>query len=190
MRRALLIGIASLLAVALIAPAAQAATQIRQVQAPMPAMVFPLQPTPPPGTLTLDFVFKNTRSNKKRFTPRQLIKIDLSKVPLTCENGHTESYSQLSLTETFETKIEVTKIPSLHPKPGRYAFRFAHSFPTFNGTISGTISKTTGAPKPRPVTSHGHLNIWDLDANPGHSDCTNFPPVGGVWGGGVPVVPV
>jgi hypothetical protein len=84
----------------------------------------------------------------------------------------------------------VTKIPNLHPKPGRYAFRFAYSFPTFNGTISGTISKTTGAPKPRPVTSHGHLNIWDLDADPGHFDCTNFPPVGGTWGGGVPVVPV
>ncbi|HSC87643.1 MAG TPA: hypothetical protein VLC09_10250 [Polyangiaceae bacterium] len=189
MRRALLTGIASLLAVALIAPAAQAATQVRELRVSMNAPDINVG-SPPPGTLTLDFIFKNTRSNKKRFTPRQLIKIDLSKVPLTCENGHTAAYSQFLFTQTFATKVEVTKIPNPHPKPGRYAFRFAYSFPTFNGTISGTISKTTGTPKPRPVTSHGHLNIWDLDADPGHSDCTNFPPVGGVWGGGVPVVPV
>lgn len=192
MRRALVTGIASLLAVALLSPAAQAATQIRQVQVPM-SDVSGIPPNKAsPGTLTLDFVFKNTRSNKKRFTPRQLIKIDLSKVPLDCANGHTSSpgHSKLLYTATFETKIKLKKVPKPHPKPGSYAFRFPpYSFPTFNGTIQGTIDRSNGAAKPRPLRSQGHLNIWDLDADPGHSDCTNFPPVGGAWGG-FPVVPV
>ncbi len=192
MRSALITGIAFLLAVALIPPAAQAATQVRQVQVPMSDVsgIPPNQASP--GTLTLDFVFKNTRSNKKRFTPRQLIKLDLSKVPLDCANGHTSSpgHSKLLYTATFETKIKLKKVPKPHPKPGAYAFRFApYSFPTFDGTIEGTIDKSNDAPKPRPLRSQGHLNILDLDADPGHSDCTNFPPTGGSWGG-VPVVAV
>ena len=120
MRSALITGIAFLLAVALIPPAAQAATQVRQVQVPMSDVsgIPPNQASP--GTLTLDFVFKNTRSNKKRFTPRQLIKIDLSKVPLDCANGHTSSpgHSKLLYTATFETKIKLKKVPKPHPKPG------------------------------------------------------------------------
>jgi hypothetical protein len=148
-----------------------------------------LELTTPPGTLTLDFVFKNTRSNKKRFTPRQLIKIDLSKVPLFCLNDPSQYTSQLSFTATFETKIKLRKIPVAHPKPGRYAFQAdLYSFSTFNGTISVVLWKeTTGAPKPRPVWSWGDLKISDLDADPGHSNCTNWG--AGTWGG-VPVVPV
>ena len=171
MRRAVITGIASLLAVALLPPAAQSATQIRQVQVPMGDVSGIPPNTASPGTLTLDFVFKNTRSNKKRFTPRQLIKIDLSKVPLDCANGHTSSpgHSKLLYTATFETKIKLKKVPKPHPKPGSYAFRFApYSFSTFNGTIQGTIDKSNTASKPRPLRSQGHLDILDLDADPGN----------------------
>jgi hypothetical protein len=189
MRRALLIGIASLLAVALIPPAAQAATQVRQVQVRMTDNLSHAIPPPllPPGTLTLDFVFKNTRSNKRRFTPRQLIKIDFSKVPLFCLNTPSQYASQLQFTATFETKIELRKIQVRHPKPGRYAFlTVPYSFSTFNGTISVALWKENDAPKPRPVESAGLLSILDLDADPGHSNCTN---VAGEWGG-VPVASV
>ncbi len=194
MRRVMVAIFASLLAAALIPPAAQAATQVRQVQVPM-RDVSGNQASP--GTLTLDFLFKNKRSSKKKFTPRQLIRIDLSKVPLDCANGHTSNpgHSTLLYTATFETKIKLTKTPARgKPKPGRYSFRFApYSFPTFNGTIQGTIDKNTidepDEPKLRPLRSQGHLNILDLDADQGHSDCTNFPPTGGSWGGAA-VVPV
>ena len=190
MRRPLAIALASVFAVALIPSAAQAATQVRQVQVPMTDNPLHAIPPPrlPPGTLTLDFVFKNTRSNKKRFTPRQLVKIDLSKVPLFCIPPNPYHPSQLQFTATFETKIELSKIPIPHPKPDRYAFAFApYSFPTFNGTITGTLHKTHGAPKPRPVLSWGDFNISDLDADPSHSNCSNFGT--GTWGG-IPVVPV
>jgi hypothetical protein len=47
---------ASLLGLALIASAAQGATQVRQVHVEVPS------PPTMPGTLTLDFIFKNKRS--------------------------------------------------------------------------------------------------------------------------------
>jgi hypothetical protein len=73
MRRVLITVFASLLAVALIPAAAQAATQVRQVQSEMTMPATSPQTgvvQVPAGRLTLDFVFKNTRGNKKKFTPR------------------------------------------------------------------------------------------------------------------------
>jgi predicted transporter len=55
MGRVLITGFASLLIVALIAPAAQGATQVRQVQVEVSESG--QIPLTPPGTLTLDFVF-------------------------------------------------------------------------------------------------------------------------------------
>ena len=182
MRRALITGIASLLAVALLAPAAQAATQVREVHYEWPVPTAGVPGTPSEGAITLDFIFKNTRSNKKRFTPRLLTRIAFDKIYLTCFN------SRFFLTETLETKIELRKIPIPHPKPDRYAFQTApYSFSDFNGTISVVLWKTHGAPKPRPVLSWGDLVISDLDADPSHPNCTNYGL--GTWGG-IPVVPV
>ena len=178
MKRLLTTVFAALLAVAVIAPAAQGATQVRQAQVELlvPAPGNPTN-TKPGGTLTLDFVFKNTRRNKKKFTPRVLTRIDLSKLELTCTD-HMTFTNKLFLTETFETAVKVTKVPHPHPKPGRFAFRFAYSFPSFTGSLTGTIDKVTGAPKPRLPRAHGLLAVDDLDADPGHPNCATPGPLG------------
>jgi hypothetical protein len=180
MRRRLAIGFSTLFALLLLAPAAGAATQVRQVQVPIPASAT----TPPTaaGTLTLDFVFKNKRSNQRKFTPRVLTRIDFSKVPLQCANGSGEGTSQLLLTTTLQTSIKLTKAPNpsgKKPKPGRYAFRFAYSFTSFTGTLRGTIDKPNHGP--RRLRSQGSLNIEDLDSNPGHTNCSTPGPK--QWGG-------
>jgi hypothetical protein len=179
MRSRLVIGLA-LFAVVLVAPNAQAATQIRRLQVEIGS-----SPTTPPtaaGTLTLDFVFKNKRGDKRRFTPRQLTRIDFSKVPLECFNSPGEGTSQLLLTATLDTAVKVTKAPQpsgRKPKPRRYAFRFGYTFSGFTGTLSGTIDKPNHGP--RRLRSQGSLNITDLDSNPGHMNCsTNGPKQ---WGG-------
>jgi len=177
-RRPLVLVFALLLVLALIVPAAQGATQVRQVQADLP---LPVPGTPitikSGGTLTLDFVFKNTRRNKNRFTPRLLTRIDLSKVELTCTD-HMTFTNKLFLTQTFDTAVRVTKVPHPHPKPGRYAFRFAYGFPGFTGSLTGTIDKVNGEPKPRLARAHGILNIQDFDADPGHPNCATSGPMG------------
>ena len=129
MRRLLIAVLGSLLAVVLIAPAAQGATQVRQIQTVMPP-VFGYVPPTPGGMLTLDFVFKNKRGNKKTFTPRQLTRIDFSQVPIGCYNApvNPNGTSQLLLTTTLATNIKLKKKAPANPakaKPGRYHFNFA-----------------------------------------------------------------
>ena len=185
MKPGVVIGIALVVAL-LVAPMAQAATQIRQVQVPIGGS--PLDPSMTTGTMTLDFVFKNKRGSKRKFTPRQLNRIDFSKVPLDCANGSGEGTSQLLLTTTLSTQIKLTKAPPPgggKPKPGRYAFRFTYSFQTFTGTLSGTIDKPNHGP--RRLRSQGSLDIQDLDFNPGHTNCSTHGPK--QWGG-LPVVRV
>lgn len=190
MKRLLIAIFASLLGVALIAPTAQGATQVRQLQSEMTGPA-PVGGGPPAsaGTLTLDFVFKNTRGNKKKFTPRQLTRIAFESVPLLCFNApvNPTGSSEFLLTTTLETKIQVEKVPippGRHPKPGKYAFRFAYGFPAFTGTINGTIKKVTLAPKPRTPTAQGVVIIEDLDAGPGQWNCSTE----GLrnWGGPLP----
>jgi hypothetical protein len=180
MRRGLLIGLAAVLAASVLAPATQAATQLRQVQVPIPGPS--TAPPTPAGTLTLDFVFKNKRTTKRKFTPRQLTRIDFGQVPLSCTNASGNGTSTLLLTTTMQTAVKLTKAPQPSgkmPKPGRYAFRFSHSFPTFTGTVRGTIDKPNHGP--RRLRSQGTLSIQDLDADPSHMNCST----GGLkqWGG-------
>jgi hypothetical protein len=179
MKRALITGFLSLVALALLAPAAQGATRIRQVQVPIGSST-----TTPAGTLTLRFVFANRPQTKRKFTPRRLIRIDFSKVPLICSNGSGEGTSQLLFDSTMDVSVKLTKAPPPHtskPKPGRYAFRFAYSFPSFTGTVRGTIDKPNRGPRPRLPRSQGALTIDDLDANPGHTNCSTQGPR--QWGG-------
>jgi hypothetical protein len=182
MRRALTTGLISLFALAVMAPAAQGVTRIRQVQVEINSSAH-LPPTPP-GTLTLRFVFKNKRGTKHKFTPRQLIRIDFSKVPLLCANTPSEGTSQLLLTSTLDVRVKLIKAPppaTNKPKRGRYAFRFAYSFPAFSGTLRGTIDKPNHGPRPRVPRSQGSLTIDDLDSNPGHVNCSTGGPKS--WGG-------
>ena len=178
MKRLLITAFASLLAVALMAPATQAASQVRQIQVDLLVPV-PGNPTntKSAGTLTLDVVFKNKKGNKKKYTPRQLTRVDLSKLELTCTD-HMTFTNQFHLTQTFQTQVKFKKIPHPHPKPDRYAFSFAYSFPTFTGSITGTIDKVTNAPKPRAPRAHGDLVIQDLDADAGHPNCATDGPLG------------
>jgi hypothetical protein len=181
MRRVMLIGLAAAIAVPLIAPTAQAATQVRQVQVPISGSA----PTPP-GTLSLDFVFKNRRTSKRKFTPRMLTRIDFAQVPLSCMNAAGTGTTQLLLTTTLATRIKLKKAPQpagKKPKPNRFAFRFAYSFETFTGTLTGTIDKPNHGP--RRLRSQGSLRIVDLDADPGHRDCSTN---GLKQWGGLPVI--
>ena len=168
MRSRLVIGLAVLLATALIAPVAEAATQHRQVRVPIPDTM----PPTTVGTLTLDFTFKNKSSDKRKFTPRQLTRIDFAQVPLSCMNAAGTGFNQLLLTSTIQTAIKVTKAPQpagKKPKPNRFAFRFTYNFQAFAGTLTGTIDKPNHGP--RRLRSQGSLRIVDLDADPDHRDC-------------------
>ena len=171
MRRGLTIGFAVLLAIALVAPTARAATQIRRVQVPISGPT--TTPPTPPGTLTLDLVFQNKRTNKRTFTPRRLIRVDFAQVPLACANDAGEATSILFFDSTLNTNVKLTKVPppgGKKPKPGRYAFRFSYSFEGFTGTLGSTIDKPNHGP--RRLRSQGSLNIVDLDSDPGHTNCS------------------
>jgi hypothetical protein len=179
MRRGLTFGFAVLLAIALVAPMARAATQIRRVQVPISGPT--TTPPTPPGTLTLDLVFQNKRTSKRKFTPRRLIRIDFAQVPLACENPGGAS-SILLFNSTLNTNVKLTKVPppgGKKPKPGRYAFRFSYSFEAFTGTLGSTIDKPNHGP--RRLRSQGSLNIVDLDSDPGHTNCSTRGPK--QWGG-------
>lgn len=168
--RLLIAVLATLLGSSLIAPAAHGATQVRRVQVEVPGPAS--TPPTPAGTLSLDFVFKNKRASKRKFTPRQLTRIDFSQVPLHCF-GPNSSTSILLFTRTLATQVKVKKLPNpsgRKPKPGRFAFNFVYSFADFTGTISGVIDKRNGKGAPM---SQGKLRIQDLDADPGHMDCNS-----------------
>jgi hypothetical protein len=186
MKSRLIIGLTVLLVAALAAPAADAATQVRRVQVQLPGPF--MEPNTPGGTLTLDFVFKNKRTSKRKFTPRQLTRIDFSQVRLSCMNAAGNGTTILLLTTTMHPALKVVKAPQpagKKPKPNRYAFRFNYSFPTFTGSVRGTIDKANHGP--RRMRSQGTLEIKDLDADADHVNCST----GGLkqWGG-VPVTVV
>jgi hypothetical protein len=179
MRSRLSIGLAALLVAALLVPAAQAATQIRQVQFAIPG---PFMSSEPGGTLSLDFAFKNKRTSKRKFTPRQLTRIDFAQVRLSCMNAAGNGATTLLLTRTMQTAVKVTKAPQpagKKPKPNRYAFRASYSFPAFAGTLGVTIDKANHGP--RKLRSQGSLNITDLDSDPDHRNCSTQGPK--QWGG-------
>jgi hypothetical protein len=172
MKHLALIGLVLLALFGLTAPAAGAATQVRQARIPIDSS--PTTPPTPPGTLTLRFVFKNTAQRKRKFTPRRLTRIDFSNVPLACMNNPGEGGSQLLFTRTLDVAVKLMKAPQpagKKPKPGRFAFRFVYAFSDFAGTLSGTIDKSNHVPKPRAPRSQGSLRITDLDAGPGHTNC-------------------
>jgi hypothetical protein len=91
-------------------------------------------------------------------------------------NDPGQGTSRLSFTRTLDVAVKVTKAPQpagKKPKPGRYAFRFSYTFTDFSGTVRGTIDKPNRGKKPRAPRSQGTLSITDLDANPGHTNCTS-----------------
>jgi hypothetical protein len=173
MKRISLTGLVALLALASVAPAAaDAATRLRQVQVGLGSTPM----SPPTGTLTLRFVFKNTSRHRNKFTPRRLTRIDFSNVPLQCMNSAGTGSTELSFTRTLDVAVKVMKTPQpagKKPKPGRYAFRFSYTFTDFSGSVRGTIDKSNRAKKPRAPRSQGTLSIADLDADADHRNCNS-----------------
>lgn len=193
MKRAFAIGLVSLFVAALLAPPADAATRIRQVQVEIGSSPSTTPPTPQ-GTLTLRFLFKNKPKTKNKFTPRQLVRIDFSNVPLFCMNDPGAGTSRLIFTRTLDVAVKLRKVPPPSGKkaqPGRYAFRFSYSFADFSGSLGSTIDKPNTGKQPRAPRSQGSLNIADLDAGPGRTNCSS----NGLrqWGGlqltGAPATP-
>jgi hypothetical protein len=130
----------------------------------------------------LEFAFKNRRDNKHKFTPRQLTRIDLSQVPLTCTDTIEQHTYQSRLTRSLDVRVKLTNAPPPNgnkPKPGRYAFSFSYSFPDFpTGTLSGSINRPNRGPRPRLPRSQGSLTIDDYQ---GHTGCSTEGPKS--WGG-------
>ena len=164
MSRMLITVFASLLATVLIVPGAQGATKVRHFQGELSDVL-----GHDGGEIGLELVFKNKRSNKKRFTPRQLTLIDLERVPLRCE-GPPPLIEEAFLTTTMETRVKLRKSTI-----GRYSFKFLHSFPTFTGTIAGKVFKNTK--RRGRLRANGSFNIEDLDfLGAGPNNCaTNGP---------------
>jgi hypothetical protein len=172
MSRALVIGIASLLTVALIAPAAEAASQIRHFQADLA----PVGPPPQQngGQIGLDIVFKNKKSSPRKFTPRQLIVVDIVNMPISCSNSPGQGNTATTLTTTVHTQVKLTKAPPPSggkPKAGRYSFKFATGFTGFTGTLRGKVFKRNGRGK---VIANGVLNIDRLDFQGGPTNCATM----------------
>jgi hypothetical protein len=177
MRRVLIIGLAPLLTAALIAPAAEAASQIRHFQRNL------VQVGAPPmdgGRIGLDIVFKNKRSSKRKFTPRQLIAVDIDQMPITCMNSPGQPSTATTLTTTVQTQVKLTKQSppgGRKPKASRYSFKFATSFTGFTGTLSGKVFKRNGR---GPVLANGVQTIDRFDFPGGPTNCSTMGPRG--WG--------
>jgi hypothetical protein len=175
MKRALLTAFASLLALALTFPAAQAATQLRHFQGN-------LQPVGAPqrdgGQIGFDVVFQNKRSAKRKFTPRRITAVEIQGMPLSCTNSPGQPGAEAILTTTIETQVKVTKQPppvARKPKANRYSFHFATGFSGFTGTLTGKIYKRMGKGK---VLSNGVLTVDDLDFPGGPTNCSTEGPRG------------
>jgi hypothetical protein len=172
MSRALIIGIASLLAVALIAPAAQAASQIRHFQTDLAPVGAPPQQNG--GQIGLDIVFKNKRGNPRKFTPRQLTVVDILNMPITCTNSPGDPSTSTTLTSTIQTQAKLKKAPNpsgAKPKARRYSFKLATNFTEFTGTLRGKVFKRDGRGK---VIANGVLNIDRLDFPGGPTNCATM----------------
>jgi hypothetical protein len=175
MKGALIIGMASLLASVVIAPSSEAATQVRHFQADL----MPVGPPPGQngGQLGLDIVFKNKRSTPRKFTPRQLIVVDIANMPVTCTNSPGQGGTATTLTRTIQTQAKLTNPPPPNgkPKPTRYSYKFATGFPDFAGVLSGKVFKRQGRGK---VIANGSLTITDLDFEGGPTNCSTNGPRG------------
>ena len=182
MKRLLTATVGSVLAAALIAPTAHGATQIRQFEGDFAQLP---QPVPEAGgQISLEFVFKNTRGNKGKFTPRQLRVVGLADVPLRCMSSPSGPTESASLTTSIPTLIKLTKTPrapsQARAKASRYSYSFSSSFSTLTGTLSGRVYKVNGR---GPVRLLGKLTIQRFDfPAPGPTSCST----GGVrdWAAG------
>jgi hypothetical protein len=175
MRRAPITILAALLALLLLAPSAQAASQLRHFQGDLSQVGAPPRDG---GQIGFDVVFKNKRGAKRKFTPRQVVSVATEKVPLSCTNSPGQGGAEVILTTTIQTQVKVTKQPppvARKPKANRYSFQFATGFSGFTGTFSGKIFKRGGRGR---VVANGILRIEKLDFPGGPTNCSSSGPRG------------
>src|SRR3954447_18526329 len=101
MRRAFAICVTGL-ALAVSAPPALAASQLRHFEGALPPVGVPSQPQDG-GVLRLDVIFKDQKGRGK-FTPRQLVAVNTDGMPVLCTNQQGQSSSQAMLTGSFPTQ--------------------------------------------------------------------------------------
>jgi hypothetical protein len=175
MRRAPITILAALLALMLLAPSAQAASQLRHFQGDLSQVGAPPRDG---GQIGFDVVFKNKRGAKRKYTPRQVVSVETEKVPLSCTNSPGQGGAEAILTTTIQTQVKVTKQPppvARKPKANRYSFQFATGFSGFTGTFSGKIFKRGGRGR---VVANGILRIDQLDFPGGPTNCSSSGPRG------------
>jgi hypothetical protein len=175
MKRVLIASSASVVALLLTAPEAPAASQLRHLQGDLQPVGAPQKPG---GQIGFDVIFKNKRGAKKKFTPRQLVVIDIERMPLTCVNSPGQAGTEAILTTTIQTRVKVRKAPPPgpgKPKANRYSFKFATGFTGFTGAFSGKIFKRQGRGE---VIANGRLTVDHLDFSGGPTNCSSTGPRG------------
>ena len=175
MKRAPIMALASLLALLLIAPSAQAASPLRHFQGDLSQVGAPPRDG---GQIGFDVVFKNKRGTKRKFTPRQVVSVETEKMPLSCINSPGQGGAGAILTTTIQAQVKVTKQPppvARKPKANRYSFQFATGFSGFTGTFSGKIFKRGGRGR---VVANGILRVDQLDFPGGPTNCSTSGPRG------------
>jgi len=146
MRRALITGLASLLALALLAPAAQAATKTRHFQ--------DRAINGDPGEIRLDVIYKDKNGNKK-FTARSVTLWDIEILPVSCNPGG-------DVVMTSFGPVDPIKLSK---------GKFNHDFQPegMEGGLSGKVIK-------QDKRLEGKLNVIDFDSTPGVTNCTTDGP--------------
>lgn len=130
------------------------------------------------GQIALEILFQNRRGAPKHFTPRTVTRIEFRNVPLRCANFPGDPMTELLLTRTDRTDregfsfVQADRVRGREPKPGRYAFVFAGALEAFSATVSGKVDKPTKRKRGTPARAHGRFTIADLDAGPGHMNCS------------------
>jgi hypothetical protein len=173
MRRFTFMVAAAVCTAVVIAPAAQAGTQVRQFEAFGITLSGPGANSPRVGDIALEFVFKNKRAGGK-YTPRQLRRIRIRDLPLRCSDPENPAVTTEPLTVDLATAIKLTKKPRPNPKKNRYAFAFTWNWGGFaTGYFNGTVDKVNGKGWPR---AHGKFGIERYDfPPPGPTHCaTSF----------------
>jgi hypothetical protein len=166
---------ASLPALLLLAPSAQAASELRHFQGVLSQVGAPPRDG---GQIGFDVVFKNKRGAKRKFTPRQVLAVETEKVPLSCNNSPGQGGTEVVLTTTTQDQVKVTKQPppvARRPKVNRYSFQFATGFSGFTGSFTGKIFKRGGRGR---VVANGILRVDQLDFPGGPTNCSSSGPRG------------
>jgi hypothetical protein len=173
MRRVLIATAVTLSGMALSAPATPAATQHRHFEGDFGVVGPPAEPATNGGRISLDFVFKNKRWSKRKFTPRLLTLVDFENVPLDCLDSPGQPAESTVFDTSIPTLVKLRRTPrgsgQAPPKPNSYSFSFATSFTAFAGTLSGRLYKVNGR---GPLHLLGSLTVTDIDfPAPGPTDC-------------------